>query len=198
MYDSPQVREENLLRSSIAQTSLSCSKARYYNPSIGRFVSEDPIRMQVAYLGSPMGFQKAMTFPGFIPLYTYVRNHAIYLRDPLGLAEAGDIAGTGLEILNNPEYTPEIITDAIIQDKMDQNCELAKQACDEAIRNCQENHTKYCNVDSENAESGSIGVNSMDCSPFKFSSCYNAFAVCAANDARKIIGDYVDYFKNLL
>ena len=44
--------------------------ARYYDPAIGRFISEDPIRFK----GSGTNF------------YAYVRNSPINLTDPLGLA----------------------------------------------------------------------------------------------------------------
>ncbi len=68
MYDSPQVREENLVRCSLAKGVLSCSKARYYNPGIGRFVSEDPIRLA----------QGPNSYP-------YVGNNPIARIDPSGL-----------------------------------------------------------------------------------------------------------------
>jgi RHS repeat-associated protein len=49
------------------------SWARYYHPSLQRFISEDPI-----------GFTG-----GDVNLYAYVRNNAVNRRDPLGLATAG-------------------------------------------------------------------------------------------------------------
>ena len=67
MYDSPQVREDNLDRLSMMEGVLSCSKARYYNPNIGRFVSEDPLRV--------------ITGPSD---YSYVRNLPTILSDPSG------------------------------------------------------------------------------------------------------------------
>lgn len=51
-----------------AEAGLMYYGARYYNPSIGRFVSEDPI-----------GFQ------GDINLYRYVRNSPSAFKDPTGL-----------------------------------------------------------------------------------------------------------------
>ena len=47
---------------------LGCSKARYYNPNIGRFLSEDPLR-----------------FKSGINFYSYVLNMPISLIDPSGL-----------------------------------------------------------------------------------------------------------------
>jgi RHS repeat-associated protein len=47
-------------------------RARYYDPTTGRFVSEDPI-----------GFQSGMN------LYSYVGNHPVGRRDPLGLGHPG-------------------------------------------------------------------------------------------------------------
>jgi len=46
-------------------------RARYYDPSAGRFASEDPIR-----------------WDGGINLYEYSRNKPVQLRDPLGRAPA--------------------------------------------------------------------------------------------------------------
>jgi RHS repeat-associated protein len=51
-----------------AETGLYFYRARYYDPSIGRFLSEDPIR-----------------FGGGINFYRYVQNNPINLIDPLGL-----------------------------------------------------------------------------------------------------------------
>jgi len=49
------------------ETSLCYYRARYYDPNSGRFVSEDPIRIQ-----------------GGINLYAYVRNDPVRLTDPDG------------------------------------------------------------------------------------------------------------------
>ncbi len=51
-----------------AETSLYFLRARYYDPVIGRFLSEDPARMD-----------------GGTNLYAYVRNSPINFSDPLGL-----------------------------------------------------------------------------------------------------------------
>ena len=51
-----------------AETGLYFYRARYYNPSIGRFISEDPIR-----------------FVGGIKSYYYCLNNPVNLLDPLGL-----------------------------------------------------------------------------------------------------------------
>jgi len=47
-------------------------RARYYDPEVGRFISEDPL-----------GFEAGINF------YAYVNNNPVNLRDPMGL-EAGD------------------------------------------------------------------------------------------------------------
>lgn len=59
---------------------LQFSRARFYDPNLGRFVSEDPI-----------GF-----FAGDVNLYVYVKNKPVMLRDPSGLQ-----AGQG--VINNPD-----------------------------------------------------------------------------------------------
>jgi RHS repeat-associated protein len=45
-------------------------RARYYDPSTGRFLSEDP-----------------MDFEGGVNFYAYVSNSPVELNDPFGLAE---------------------------------------------------------------------------------------------------------------
>ena len=50
-------------------TTISYYRARYYHPSLQRFISEDPI----GFLGDDVN------------LYTYARNSGVDLRDPLGL-----------------------------------------------------------------------------------------------------------------
>jgi RHS repeat-associated protein len=50
------------------ETSLYYYRARYYDPSLGRFISEDPIR-----------------FHGGLNYYRYVFNHIVNYRDPSGL-----------------------------------------------------------------------------------------------------------------
>lgn len=48
---------------------LAYYRARYYDPKVGRFTSEDPIGLQ----------------PGAESLFSYVKNHPVNFRDPLGL-----------------------------------------------------------------------------------------------------------------
>jgi RHS repeat-associated protein len=52
-------------------------RARYYDPQVGRFLSEDPIG-----------------FDGGINFYTYVRNNPVNRTDPLGLYDWGPLGGT--------------------------------------------------------------------------------------------------------
>jgi RHS repeat-associated protein len=58
-------------------------KARYYDPSIGRFISEDP-----------SGFDG-----GDINLYAYANNNPVNFIDPLGLCGQSTGAGTLLDIM---------------------------------------------------------------------------------------------------
>lgn len=73
MYDSPEVKEEHLFRSSFAATGLSTGKARYYNPAIGRFISEDPARIAMENA------------------FVYVTNSPGMFTDPSGYYRAGQI-----------------------------------------------------------------------------------------------------------
>ena len=59
-----------------AETGLYYYRARYYDPKIGRFITQDPIG-----------------FAGGVNLYTYVNNNPVRYADPLGLqAKMGDFA----------------------------------------------------------------------------------------------------------
>jgi RHS repeat-associated protein len=61
------------------ETNLYYYRARYYDPTTGRFVSEDPTRF---YAG--------------VDFYAYVRNRAVTLKDPTGLwASGAGITGAG-------------------------------------------------------------------------------------------------------
>jgi RHS repeat-associated protein len=75
-------------RESDAETGLYYYRARYYDPTAGRFLSEDPIR-----------------FAGSINFYTYVSNKPVLRIDPTGLIHQApdgrlhDDAAGGLEVL---------------------------------------------------------------------------------------------------
>jgi RHS repeat-associated protein len=62
-------------RESDSETGLYYYRARYYDPTSGRFISEDPIK-----------------FKGGINFYPYVKNDAVNWRDPDGKASAGSWA----------------------------------------------------------------------------------------------------------
>lgn len=65
-------------RESETETGLYYYRARYYEPIVGRFLSEDPI-----------------TFKGGIDFYAYVDNDVTKFRDPLGLGpDQGPYANT--------------------------------------------------------------------------------------------------------
>jgi len=61
-----------------SETGLYYYRARYYDPSVGRFITEDPIR-----------------FKGGIDFYRYAANNPILSTDPLGLAPGGTCTCTG-------------------------------------------------------------------------------------------------------
>ncbi|HCA57996.1 MAG TPA: hypothetical protein DEP46_08455 [Blastocatellia bacterium] len=71
-------------------TGLQFSRARFYDPRLGRFISEDPI-----------GFAG-----GDVNLYGYVGNRPLALRDPTGQIPllAPVIIGGGILILASPSY----------------------------------------------------------------------------------------------
>lgn len=56
-----------------AESDLYYNRARMYDPALGRFIQEDPIR-----------------FEGGLNLYSYVNNNPLNLRDPWGLRPCGD------------------------------------------------------------------------------------------------------------
>jgi RHS repeat-associated protein len=58
-------------------TSLMFYRARFYDPQIGRFISEDPIE-----------------FDGGVNWYAYVKNNPILFRDPLGLQRCNPLVGS--------------------------------------------------------------------------------------------------------
>jgi RHS repeat-associated protein len=70
-----------------AETDLYFYRARYYDPSIGRFISEDPIRSE-----DPISFDAGTNF------YTYVQNNPVNTIDPFGLAGITIDAGGGIGI----------------------------------------------------------------------------------------------------
>jgi RHS repeat-associated protein len=65
----PDVCEIGTLRAFQAESNLSYHRARYYDPNVGRFLSEDPIRFDA----------------GDENFYTYVRNDSVSGSDPSGL-----------------------------------------------------------------------------------------------------------------
>jgi RHS repeat-associated protein len=77
-----------------AETGLYYYRARYYDPTIGRFLQKDPIG-----------------YPGDIKFYRYVRNNPIRFRDPYGLFDMtglggvvnfwGEFFGAGTDFISN-------------------------------------------------------------------------------------------------
>jgi RHS repeat-associated protein len=64
---------------SIGRTDTSYYRARYYDPSTGRFLSQDPIR-----------------YGGGVNFYQYARNNAVFRVDPFGYQSGG--------VCNDPAY----------------------------------------------------------------------------------------------
>jgi RHS repeat-associated protein len=69
-----------------ADTGLSYYRARYYDPAIGRFISED----QIGFLGSGINF------------YAYVYNSPLNFVDPFGLTSMVYVVSTG-QLIVDPE-----------------------------------------------------------------------------------------------
>ena len=70
-----------------AETGLYFYRARYYDPSIGRFISEDPIR-----------------FGGGINFYYYVKNNPVNFVDPKGKIGIISTIATGATILTTADF----------------------------------------------------------------------------------------------
>jgi RHS repeat-associated protein len=84
MKDCTEIRSQSVFKALQAEGALSVTMARYYNPAIGRFVSEDPLSRYSASL--PPALRKiGWKFNGTLPAYAYVKNSPIRLVDPLGL-----------------------------------------------------------------------------------------------------------------
>jgi len=85
MYDCPEVAAENREKSRVGRNPHSCSKARYYNPNIGRFISEDAIfSFQFAIAND--SYRAPLIQYGGENLYPYTYNKPILMRDPSGLS----------------------------------------------------------------------------------------------------------------
>jgi RHS repeat-associated protein len=71
------------------ETGVYYYRARYYDPNVGRFVSEDPIG-----------------FGGGSDFYVYVRNSPVYLSDPFGLDALGRDIGALQNIFPGSDWQP--------------------------------------------------------------------------------------------
>lgn len=75
-----------------AATSLSYLQARYYNGSVGRFISQDPM------FWNP---EPLLTDPQQLNAYSYARNNPISLSDPNGNITVGEALGAIQNFLNS-------------------------------------------------------------------------------------------------
>jgi len=103
-------------------------RARYYDPKMGRFVSEDPIR-----------------FRGGINFYQYVLANPLRFVDPLGLEQfeaCSHSGGCGIPLDIPPYRDPELVRNAIIErwpptsdldNLLDKSGQLIKQAVSDTL-----------------------------------------------------------------
>jgi len=127
MYDSPEVQRHNEFRSSPAATGLSAGKARYYNPTMGRFISEDPRDTDPFFRG--------------LNHYFYVGNMPIRAVDPTGMDLTVDDSCRCKYLNNGPGGPapggggPEL--SSLMQKEVGSQCLLiASQIADPLIRLC--------------------------------------------------------------
>ncbi|MEJ5261019.1 MAG: RHS repeat-associated core domain-containing protein [Anaerohalosphaeraceae bacterium] len=69
-------------------------RARYYKPSIGRFISRDPIftPMQIGpFVGWVLPYTNLLYHPQSLNPYVYVQNNPVILIDPTGLSSECDV-----------------------------------------------------------------------------------------------------------
>jgi len=78
-------------RESDSETGLRYNRARYYDPRIGRFVSEDPAR-----------------FKGGIDFYSYAANSPANFVDPFGFTPSCVMTSAGLQCTNNNPVNDQI------------------------------------------------------------------------------------------
>ena len=114
--------------------SLYYLRARYYDPSIGRFISRDPIL-------SPMWLWIGRTWAWFVPLvdqpqmlhpYVYVQNNSINLTDPRGLACGPGILGD-VFIPDRWWGAYDFTLSCLAHDSCYAGCGKSKSGCDEAF-----------------------------------------------------------------
>jgi len=102
------------------ETGLYYYRARYYDPELGRFLSEDPIGLA-----------------GGINLYAYVGNDPVNARDPYGLYDPGDdlyyyVGSIGLELNATwirRGYTVPVSTVAYFLNSIGSGPELPAEGC---------------------------------------------------------------------
>jgi len=135
-----------------AEAGLMYYRARYYGPSIGKFVSEDPIRWVYANPSVPNGLKATLAAPIYFHNYVYATNTPSRITDPSGL------------------WIWKLILVAVGYDIV-KFCTLASQACHEVSTKCQQDFQQYCLTDkSGGPPNGTVGTNQI--------SCYTEFKTC--------------------
>lgn len=161
MNDCTEIRSQSVLEALYAEGALSVTMARYYNPTIGRFVSEDPLRFTLADIDKAEAFQVVMTLPMVVPAYRYANNLPVLLKDPFGLSAGG--------------VRPPI--------PMPDNCQLALTACRRITDRCKEIIQCIYNQEPEKFPDlfGSADLGAVlfkQCNDSNFSVCKLAYVVC--------------------
>ncbi|MBI3579686.1 MAG: hypothetical protein HY089_09790 [Ignavibacteriales bacterium] len=102
-------------------TGLLYYRARYYSPSLQRFISEDPIQLV-----------------GGINFYRYAENNPLLFKDPLGLdpkdSKNCELTTSGVRVrIPCPEGDPTQVPPEIIPDPLPTNCKLDCQCLSSCI-----------------------------------------------------------------
>jgi RHS repeat-associated protein len=126
--------------------------ARYYNPNVGRFVSEDPIADGPFDYLLPLSTKEILNLQIVLMKYTYAINNPTGFTDPTGLIEykkAGPRAA-GITILG-------VAGRCIVKDA----CEKLEKACTKLQKRCRERKNRQ--IDLGDPENPWIGTGDVGC-----------------------------------